>query len=87
MKQITLDLDDATFDSAETQAKQAGTSLSSLMLGFLHQFAAARDSEFEKLEKQETILHQRLRERGAVFAAGNRLTRDELHERDSLSGD
>lgn len=87
MKQITLDLDDATFDSAETQAKQAGTSLSSLMLGFLHQISAAKDSEFEKLERQEALLHQRLRERGAVFAAGNRLSRDELHERHSLAGD
>jgi len=85
MKQITLDLDDATFDSAEIQAKQAGISLSSLMLGFLHQFTAAKDSEFEKLEKQEALLHQRLREKGKVFAAGNRLTRDELDERFSLT--
>jgi len=78
MKQITLNLDDETFDSAETQAKQVGTSLPSLMLGFLRQFTAARDSEFDRLEKQEAVLHQRLRERGAVFSASDRLTRDEL---------
>jgi hypothetical protein len=84
MKRITLTLDDATFHSADQKAKLAGMSLKSLVIHFLRQVTASGDSEFDRLEKQEETLRQRLRSRGAGFAAGDRLIRDELHERHAL---
>ena len=84
MKQLTLNLDDTTFDSAETKARQSGTSLTSVVVNFLKQFSGSGDSEFDRLEKQEESLRQRMRARGAVFSGGDRLTRDELHERHAV---
>ena len=84
MKQFTLDLDDATLDSAETKARQSGTSLASVVVNFLRQFSGGGDSEFDRLEKQEESLRQQMRARGTVFAGGERLTRDELHERHAV---
>ena len=84
MKQFTLNLDDTTFGSAETKARQAGTSLTSVVVNFLKQFSGGGDSEFDRLEKQEESLRQRMHARGTVFSGGDRLTRDELHERHAV---
>jgi hypothetical protein len=85
MKQMTLEIDDAIFHSAESKARQAGTSLPAVVLSFLRQFSAGGGSEFERLEMREESLRQQLQRRGAAFAGGDRLTRDELHERHAIS--
>jgi hypothetical protein len=84
MKQVTLEIDDATFHSAATKARQAGTSLSAVVIDFLRQFSGAGGSDFEQLEVREKALRQQLQRRGASFSAGDRLTRDELYERHAL---
>ena len=84
MKQLTLNLDDTTFGSAETKARQSGTSLTSVMVNFLKQFSGSGDSEFDRLGKQEDSLRQQMCARGTVFSGGDRLTRDELHERHAV---
>lgn len=84
MKQFTLNLDDTLFESAETKARQAGTSLASVVVNFVKQFSGSGVPEFDRLEKQEESLRQGLRARGAAFSGSDRLTRDELHERHAV---
>ena len=84
MKQLTLNLDDTIFDSAEMKARQSGTSLTSVVVNFLKQFSGGGDPEFDRLEKQEESLRQRMRARGTVFSSGDRLTRDELRGRHAV---
>ena len=84
MKQVTLEIDDATFHSAATKARQAGTSLSAVIVDFLRQFSGGDGSEFKQLESREESLRQQLQRRGAPFSGGDRLTRDELYERLAL---
>jgi hypothetical protein len=84
MKQVTLEIDDAIFHSAARKARQAGTSLSAVVIDFLRQFSGGGESEFEQLEIREESLRQQLQKRGASFSGGDRLTRDELYERHAV---
>jgi hypothetical protein len=84
MKQLTLTLDDSTFHAAELQAQKTGKSLPALLLEFLGRFSAAGESDFERLAREEEALRVKLRQQGRQFSAGNRLNRDELHDRHAL---
>lgn len=84
MKQVTLEIDDATFDSAAIKARQAGTSISAVVSDFLQRFSGGSGSEFEQLEIEEELLRQQLQRRGRSFSGGDRLTRDELYERHAI---
>jgi len=84
MKQVTLNLDDATFHSAEDKAQRRGKSLPALMLEWLRSFAAEPESDFDRLAKEELAVRETIRQRGARFSAADRLTRDELHARHAL---
>ncbi|MDB6005265.1 MAG: hypothetical protein JWR15_2252 [Prosthecobacter sp.] len=84
MKNLTLAVDDSTFHAAELQAQRSGKSLSSLLLEFLGRFSAAGDSDFERLVQEEEALRANLRQKGRQFSAGDRLNRDELHDRHAL---
>ena len=76
MKNITVTLDDETYRRARIRAAQLDTSVSALVKRFLSDLAAD-ESEFERLEK----LERALRERITSFRASDRQSRDELHER------
>ena len=78
MKNITVSLDDDTYRRARIRAAEMDTSVSALVRRYLVDLAGA-ESEFERLEK----LEQTLRERIKSFRAGDRLSRDKLHERGS----
>ena len=80
MKQLTLTLDDATFHSAEVQARKAGKPLTAVVVEWVRRFSSAGDSDFDRLEAEEAALHQQ----GRPFSAGDRLTRDELYHRDAV---
>ncbi len=45
---------------------------------------AAGESDFERLAGEELALRERMRQQGRQFAASDRLTRDEVHERHAL---
>ena len=84
MKQLTVTLDDATFASAEQQAQKAGKPLTTMVLDWIKRLSSGAESEFDRLLREEEILREQFRQSGHQFAAGDRLTRDELHDRHAL---
>ena len=76
MKNVTVSLDDDTYRRARVLAAQRDTSLSALVKEFLVSLGAG-ETESERLKRKE---HE-LRERIVSFRAGDRLSRDELHDR------
>ncbi len=76
MKNITVTLDDETYRRARIKAAELDTSVSALVKRYLVDLAAG-EGEFERLAK----LERGLRERIVSFRAGDRLSRDEVHER------
>ena len=70
-------MDDETYRRARIRAAELETSVSALVKRFLVDLAG-EESEFERLAN----LEERLREWIVSFRAGDRVSRDELHERD-----
>ena len=80
---ITVTVPDDVYDAARIRAAEARTSVSALVREYLIRIAT-QGSEFERLlEQQESILN-RIHERGSGYSAAERLTRDEVHDRDAL---
>jgi plasmid stability protein len=76
VKNITVTLDDETYKRARIRAAELETSVSALVKRYLVDLAGS-ETEFERLEKLERTLRDRI----VAFRAGDRLTRDEVHER------
>jgi hypothetical protein len=76
VKNITVTLDDETYRRARIRAAELETSVSALVKRYLVDLAGS-ETEFERLEK----LERTLRDRVVAFRAGDRLPRDEIHER------
>ena len=76
MRNITVSVPEDVYRQARVKAAQQGRSVSALVAGFLATLGGA-DDEFERLLAQQ---EQVLAEIGD-FRAGDRLRRDELHER------
>jgi len=76
VKNITVSVDDDTYRLARVKAAERDTSVSALVKGFLTGLAAD-DGTFERLARDEEALRRRIRR----FRAGDRLSRDELHDR------
>jgi hypothetical protein len=79
MKNITVSLDDETYRNARMKAAQLDTSVSALVKRFLTELGST-ESEFVRLERLERDLRARV---PADFRAADRLTRDQVHERDA----
>lgn len=84
MKQFTLTLDDATFASAEQQARKAGKPLATMVLEWIKRLSSGEESEFDRLLREEEILREQFKLSGRQFTASERLTRDDLHDRHAL---
>ena len=82
MKNITVSLDDETYRRARMKAAECNSSVSALVRGFLLQLTA-EESEFERRKRlqRETLAAIA----SQTFRAADRLSRDEIHERDALS--
>jgi predicted transcriptional regulator len=73
MKNITVSVDDETYRRARIAAAQRKTSVSALVKQFLTEIA----DESERLKRQERAIGESITD----FAAGDRLSRDEVHRR------
>lgn len=76
MKNVTVSLDDETYRNARVKAAEQGRSLSALVRDFLRELGSGQ-SEFDRLHAQEIELRKKIK----GFRAGDRMTRDEVHER------
>jgi hypothetical protein len=76
MKNITVSIDDETYRRARVKAAEQDTSVSALVKHFLAELAAG-ESDTERLKREERALRERI----GTFTAGNRLSRDDVHDR------
>jgi hypothetical protein len=76
MKNITVSLDDDTYRRARVKAAAEDTSVSALVRNYLIDFAS-RETEFERLKRQEQTLREQIRS----FRASDRLSRDDVYAR------
>jgi plasmid stability protein len=76
MKNITVSVDEEVYRRARIRAAELDTSVSAVVRESLIKFAAT-ESEFERLKRQEQELRQRIR----GPSAGDRLSRDAIHDR------
>ena len=83
MKNITVSVDEEIYHRARVRAAEQRTSVSALVKNFLRD-VVLEESPFDKLARQETSLRQGLKSRPATFRAGDRLTRDQVHNRHAL---
>jgi SMC interacting uncharacterized protein involved in chromosome segregation len=83
MKNITVSVDDDLYHRARVKAAEKKTSVTALVKRFLTSIVE-EESEFDRLKREEQELRASLKARGVIFSAGDRLTRDELHDRDAL---
>lgn len=76
MKNVTLSLPDDVYRAARVRAAEDGTSLSSLVAGYLRSLSERR-AEFSRLEAQQ----QRIQAEIEGFSARHNVDRDALHDR------
>jgi hypothetical protein len=76
VKNITVAVPEHVYRAARVRAAEQGTSVSALVGQYLRSLAEL-DAEFERLEEQQRQIQQQIRR----FRAGDRLGRDELHDR------
>ncbi|MBX9945013.1 MAG: hypothetical protein K2Y40_13095 [Reyranella sp.] len=76
MKRITVTLDDETFRRVHVKAAERDTSVSALVTRYLVDLAAG-DSEFKRLAELERLLRGQI----VSFRAGDGLSRNEVHAR------
>ena len=76
MKNITVAVPDAVYRAARIRAAERGRSLSGLVTEFLRGLTE-NDAEFSRLE----ALQRRVQGEIQVFRAGDRLDREQLHDR------
>jgi plasmid stability protein len=76
VKNITVTVPDAVYREARIRAAERGTSVSALVGEYLRAISE-HDSEFARLEAQQRQVQEEIES----FRAGDRLDRDELHDR------
>jgi plasmid stability protein len=76
VKNITVTVPENVYREARVRAAERGSSVSALVGEFLRSLSD-HESEFTRLEAQQRAVQQRI----GRFRAGDRLSRDELHER------
>jgi len=74
VKNITVTVPDDVYRDARIRAAERGSSVSGLVSDFLRSLSG---SEFARLEAKQREVQRRIRR----FRAGDRLTREALHER------
>jgi plasmid stability protein len=76
MKNITVTVPDDVYRNARIRAAERGTSVSALVGEYLRSLSR-RGAEFSRLEAQQKQVQSEIRR----FRAGDRLGRDQLHDR------
>jgi len=80
VKNITVSVPDEIYTQARVKAAKKRTSVSALVRAYLIDFVAGED-EFERLLR---VQQEVIESMGDGFSAGNRLSREQVHARDSF---
>lgn len=83
MKNITVSVEDEVYHRARVKAAEKRTSVSAMVSAFLERITT-EESDFERLQRQQNDMIARIRAENAGFSASDRLSRNEVHERDAL---
>jgi plasmid stability protein len=83
VKNITVSVPDDVYRAARVRAAHDGRSVSSLVAEFLSSLSR-RDEEFKALVAEQERLLDEIQASGRAFSASDRLSRDEIHDRDAL---
>ena len=78
MRNITVSVDDEVYRRARVAAAERDTSVSALVKTYLEQLAS-QETDTERLKRQEREIRSQI----SAFNASERLSRDELHGRES----
>ena len=76
MKNITVSVSDDIYRAARIRAAELGKSVSALVAEYLNSLSE-REAEFSRLEAKQRRVQNEIRR----FRAGDRLSRDEVHDR------
>lgn len=79
MKNITVSVPDEVYRRARIQAAERGTSVSALVRDHLEKVTSA-ETKFEQLKRLQDEVIDSIHS----FSAADRLSRDEIHDRDAL---
>lgn len=79
MKNITVSLNDDVYRRARIKAAERDRSVSALVREFLESLAEG-ESDFERRKRLEVKVLSSIK----TFRAGDRLSRDEIHDRDAV---
>jgi plasmid stability protein len=79
VKNITVSVPDDVYRRARIRAAEAGTSVSALVRDHLEKLVSA-ETEFERLKRLQDEVIDSIHS----FSAADRLSRDEVHDRDAL---
>lgn len=83
MKNITVAIDDELYHQARVRAAEKRRSLSALVRDFLKHFVE-EEPELERRQRAQNDAIARIRAAHPGFSAADRLSRDQIHERDAL---
>ena len=86
MKSLTVSVDEETYRLSRIKAAEAGTSVSALVRSFLLELVqgGTPESQFDRLHRRQQQLLEAMDAKGPITTQTDRLTRDELHDRDAL---
>jgi plasmid stability protein len=76
MKNVTVSVPDDVYRTARIRAAERGSSVSALVADYLRSLAGG-DAEFARLEAQQHRIQRQIKR----FRAGDRWSRDEIHDR------
>jgi len=76
VKNITVSVSDDIYRAARIRAAELGKSVSALVAEYLNSLSE-REAEFSRLEAKQRRVQNEIRR----FRAGDRLSRDEVHDR------
>ena len=82
MAKITVTVPDDVYEAARLRAAEAHTTVSALSRDYLIR-VAAQGSTYERLLFEREVLLTQIDERSARYDAGQRLARDDAHDRDA----
>lgn len=80
-KNITVSVDPEVYRLARVRAAERGTSVSALVTEYLRSLSIDQDAEFARLRSLQLQVATDLAETGTEFSASERLSRDDIHQR------